>query len=72
MDELRPCPFCGKEVRIIHDIMGVPEGVHCRCGAFVRFMFMPKRVNETFGETQKRIAERWNRRAGEQDANANT
>ena len=62
MTELKPCPFCGGKPKIIYDASGAPSGVHCLCGAYVRFLFMPKVVGETFGETQKRIEERWNRR----------
>lgn len=63
MIELKKCPFCGGDAKIIHDADGTPSGVHCKCGAFVRFLFMPKKAGEKFGETQDRIAERWNRRA---------
>lgn len=62
MEKLKPCPFCGGEVRMMHDIDGTPSGVHCKCGALTRFLFMPKKVRENFGETHRRIAERWNRR----------
>ena len=65
MTDLKPCPFCGGKPRILHDPDGTPSGVHCRCGALTRFLFMPKKVGETFGETHERIAERWNRRAGD-------
>lgn len=63
-DNLKPCPFCGGEPRIIHDPDGEPNGVHCKCGALVRFLFMPKVVGETFGDRQAKITERWNRREG--------
>lgn len=53
----------GGMAKIVHDLDGTPNGVHCRCGALVRFLFMPKKVGETFGETQERIVERWNRRS---------
>ena len=65
MIDLKPCPFCGGKPRFIHDIDGTPSGIHCKCGALVRFVFMPKYVGETFGATQTRIAERWNRREHE-------
>ena len=64
-NKLKPCPFCGGTVRIMHDPDGTPNGVHCKCGAFTRFVFMPKVVGETFGDVQERIALRWNRRAEE-------
>lgn len=67
MDKLKPCPFCGREVKMMHDPDGTPSGVHCRCGALTRFMFMPKKIGEKFGETHNRIAERWNRRTDNDD-----
>ena len=65
MDKLRPCPFCSGSPRIMHDANGTPNGVFCKCGAFVRFMHMPKYSGDTFGDVQNRIVERYNRR-GEQ------
>lgn len=64
MTELKPCPFCGGKPKIVHDLDGTPNGVHCMCGALVRFVFMPKVVGGNFGATQERIAKRWNRRDG--------
>lgn len=64
MTELKPCPFCGSEPRIWHDIFGEPSGVQCKCGALVRFIHMPEVKGKNFGVVQKRITERWNRRAG--------
>ena len=53
---LLPCPFCGGEARIIGAV-GTVFWVKCtECGA------------ETQSEiTKQRAAERWNRRAGEQN-----
>lgn len=66
MTDLKPCPFCGGQVRrILHDVDGTPSGIHCKCGALVRFLFMPKVDGENFGAVQERITERWNRRAEE-------
>lgn len=67
MIKLKPCPFCGSKAKVIHDPYGTPSGVHCKCGALVKFLFMPKVVRETFGETQDKIVEKWNRRAGESE-----
>ena len=63
MIELKPCPFCGAIPKMIYDPDGEPSGVHCKCGALVRFLFMPKHVREPFGVIADRIAERYNRRA---------
>ena len=54
--ELRKCPFCGGEARIIGSV-GTVFWVKCKeCGA------------ETHGEiTKQRATEMWNRRAGERD-----
>lgn len=62
MIELKPCPFCGQTVKMIHDPDGEPNGIHCKCGALVRFLFVPRVKGESFGERHDRIAERWNRR----------
>lgn len=67
MDNLKPCPFCGGEARILYAPDGEPSGVHCKCGALVRFLFMPKVVGEKFGAVQERIVERWNKRESQND-----
>lgn len=68
MTELKPCPFCGGQAKIMHDLDGTPNGVHCKCGACVRFLFMPKYVGEKFGAVQERITQRWNRREEHHEA----
>ncbi len=62
-DELKPCPFCGGQAKVLIDPDGTPSGIHCKCGALTRFLFMPRVVGENFGAVQERIVERWNRRA---------
>lgn len=65
MTDLKPCPFCGGKPDYWYDAELVPVGVTCKCGASVRFMRMKAMGSkETFGDVQKRIAERWNRRNG--------
>jgi hypothetical protein len=65
MTELKRCPFCGGNPRILHDPDGTPAGVVCKCGAIVRFMHVPKYSGDTFGDMRERIVERYNRRGGE-------
>lgn len=56
MNELKPCPFCGGEPRIIeHEFEGVSNtfGIKCKCGA----------QSFQFWETIDDAIEQWNRRA---------
>ena len=68
MAELKPCPFCGQKVDYNYDLGLMPIGVYCKnCRIVVRFMGMKKSgKGEVFGDAMKRIAERWNRREGEE------
>lgn len=65
MEELRPCPFCGKNVRYNINMEMEPDGVWCgTCKMLVKYTrVMPIQKGETFGDVHKRIAEAWNRRA---------
>ena len=67
MNELKPCPFCGNKVDYNHDLNMEPHGVWCKhCKMIVRFTRVKAiQRGETFGDVERRIAERWNRREGE-------
>ena len=60
MNELKPCPFCGKRVQLNGNITNEKAPFYffaCHgCGAAVNF---PR------GETAERLLEQWNRRVGE-------
>lgn len=64
MDGLIVCPFCGGEVRIMHDLDATPTGVMCReCGALFHFIgIQPVKKNENFARVINEITERWNKR----------
>lgn len=65
-EKLKPCPFCGREkVSFLYDIdTGEPKGVMCSwCKVIVRWPTVPRmKTQETFGDQQKRLTERWNER----------
>ena len=63
--ELKPCPFCGGVVKMMHEADGTPSGVFCKCGAYTRFLHITKATGYTFGYIQEKIAEKWNRRVTE-------
>ena len=68
VEKLRPCPFCGHEVRFWYGIGENGEnelkGISCwRCHMVIQWTNMEMGRTETFGSYQKRIAEKWNRSA---------
>ena len=66
MIELKPCPFCGNNVRYNINMDMEPDGIWCgHCKMIVRFTRVkPAQKGETFGDVQNRIADCWNRREG--------
>lgn len=66
MSELKPCPFCGGAVIMMYEADGTPAGVFCKkCGTYTRFLYITKVTGYTFGYTQEKIVEQWNRRVTE-------
>ena len=64
-EELRLCPFCNGKAIFVRDPEDVAEitGIYClACKAYVKWNIQPGK-RETFGETQSRWTEKWNRRA---------
>lgn len=66
IEKLKPCPFCGEDVQYNINMEMEPDGIYCKtCKALIRFIRVkPIQKGENFGDVYKRIAERWNRRAG--------
>lgn len=65
MLELKPCPFCGSEVRFNHAVTGEPISVWCnRCHTLTIFSRVDTDWTRPFGEIMDEIAEAWNRRYG--------
>ena len=63
-EELRLCPFCNGKAIFVRDPEDMAEitGIYClACKAYVKWNIRPEK-KETFGETQSRWAEKWNRR----------
>ena len=67
MTELKSCPFCGKKVQIWQDAELIPQGVACHyCKMVVRFTRVKAPgSHEAFERVIDDIAERWNRREGQ-------
>ena len=75
-EELKPCPFCGREDmsvswrRVVRDenILGTDYMIRCRCGAsvIVRMNECDNVENDlpTATEAARIATERWNKRAG--------
>lgn len=64
MTTLKPCPFCGKEVKFNHSLELEPNGVVCHtCGYVYRpFRLKPLGKREQFEKRMNEIARMWNRR----------
>ena len=67
MTDLKKCPFCGRFVGYICDAAGDPYGVHCpHCHMITKFTRVkPPGPHEEFERVMNDIAERWNRREGQ-------
>jgi len=68
MVDLEPCPFCGgKNVNIWEDAGFNPQGVVCHyCKIAVKFLrIKPPSGHEPYERVINDIAERWNRREGQ-------
>ena len=64
-NELKPCPFCGGKPTFIRDPEDLSEitGIYClACKAYVKWS-IPVKETDTFGQTMKAWAGKWNRRA---------
>jgi len=56
MRELKPCPFCGGNVKRVIGFMGL-NFFKCRCGAVVSF------DNDYYNTHKSEAIEAWNRRS---------
>ena len=62
---LHPCPHCGANVTFNYNLDLEPTGVLCsKCRMVATYAGVRLKPSEPFGNVMARIAERWNRRAG--------
>lgn len=64
MNELKPCPFCGGKVQLVHDMETLETtGVYCLgCKGMARWPGIIMRDDESYGEHKEKIVKAWNRR----------
>lgn len=63
-DELKPCPFCGGDVKYNFNIELEPDGIYClHCHVMLKFPKVISRNCENMGVAMEKMAEVWNRRA---------
>lgn len=61
-EKLRRCPFCGHWVQFMRDISGEISGIYCTgCKALIKWPIRPAKKTETFGETEQKWVEAYNR-----------
>ena len=66
MQELKPCPFCGYDVKLNYDPEMAINGIYCwHCHMMVMYTNIDVRPKQTMGEAAKEYAERWNGRVNE-------
>ena len=68
MDELKPCPFCGRKPSKVrqHQLAGFAQiyySVECKA----KNSKCPVRPHTMYFKSEEAAIEAWNRRAGEQD-----
>ena len=63
-DGLKPCPFCGGDVRYNINIDMEPDGIYClHCHVMLRFQKVKLRDRDKMGVAMEKMEEVWNRRA---------
>ena len=72
MPDLKPCPFCGKQPKVLRDIgyetCGFGAWCTIQCKPFLRKPHLKiEEGKSTWERALKYGIERWNRRAGEED-----
>ena len=64
MDKLKPCPFCGHDVRFAYDVYMMPNGIWCdNCHMVARWARIRANDEDTAGVLMDQYSEAWNKRA---------
>lgn len=65
-NDLKPCPFCGNNVRFVFDLYGMPNGIWCiSCHMKVIYSDLKTNANTTAGGLMEQLADHWNKRGGQ-------